>query len=111
MTKAVTRNRRFHVLYKYFDWDRKSVKSRSFYVYSFSTVLALGMISTVFSLLNRLDLFSDKVLVDFWDTAPLVAVLIGVISGVIYMYRDMKTQVERLQDTCDHLSQAHSFYN
>jgi hypothetical protein len=99
------------MLYKYFDWDRKSVKARSFYVYCFSTTLSLGMISLVFSLLNGLDLFSDKVLVDFWGTAPAVAVLFGAISGVVYMYRDMKYQIERLQDSCDILSQSHSYQN
>lgn len=99
------------MLYKYFDWDRKSVISRSFAVYAFSTVLALGMISFVFMVLIALELVSDNTKVSFWDTAPLVSMVIGGISGIVYLYRDMKAENERLRDTCDHLSQAHSFYN
>ncbi len=99
------------MLYKYFDWDRKSVISRSFAVYAFSTVLALGMISFVFMVLIALELVSDNTKVSFWDTAPLVSMLIGCISGVVYLYRDMKYQIERLQDSCDILSQSHSYQN
>ena len=99
------------MLVRYLDWDIRGVKFRSFAVYAFSSVLVLGIISFVFNVLEALDLVSDKTKIDYWDTAPLASMTIGAVSGVVYMYRQMKAENERLRDTCDHLSQTHSFYN
>ncbi len=99
------------MLYKYLNWDRKSVKTRSFLVYCFSQIFAMGVLATLFGGLNSLELVSDEGLKAFWEYAPISTIVVGIISGVVYMYRQMNYEIERLRDTCDHLSQSHSYLN
>jgi cbb3-type cytochrome oxidase subunit 3 len=99
------------MLVRYYDWDLKSVKVRAYWVFAFTLVFVMGILAILFGGLHALDVLSAKTLDGFWEVAPIVSMSIGIAAGVVYMYRDMRREIDELKNSCDVLSQNHSFFN
>ena len=80
-------------------------------VWSYTMIFALGCIAALFGGLNAAGVVSDKGLQGFWEFAPLLAMIVGIIAAVHYMYKELKAEADYYRTLYEGTIELRSYSN